>query len=607
MLRQLLISSSTGGQKSECLCSPTLLHIRPFPKLCWRPRLRFRFLLVSLLALLLSIGIGNPVWGQLQTPDLLDLKQIERVLSSRGMNQLRTRAIRLDGRELFQIGLVSNGSQEDNTILAKRAELIETSLYQIAQNLDHPQSTQVQAKQRDNQWVITIADQYLMTITLDDSQAQGYDNPELWANQLTSVIRQALIQFHQERQPEYLTQRALIGFGILLVVTILSWRLRLLQTRFKEHRKALKEQVAARKPTNAENLSEQDEVEVTTALREQQVSVQQLTLADIRKRFLQLTQFCLWAGSLFWILGLFPYTRPLQPIVLEKPLQLLIIGVVAYMADKAFDVMLDHLVNALQGGDFITPEASHRSALRLSTFSTVSKSITTIICAVLTIVAALSVLGVDLVPLLAGAGIVGLAISLASQNLIKDFINGFFILIEDQYAVGDVVVIDGIGGFVENMNLRITQLRNEEGRLITIPNGTVSIVENLTKDWSRVNFTLKFAYNTNPEQALELLHRVTRDLYTDLDWQDKFPEPPEVLGIDDIDHTGLLIRVWIKTKPANQWVVAREFRRRLKLALDETGLDVGAPQQFIWLKTSHAANSLDSVRDHLGLEGGHGL
>jgi moderate conductance mechanosensitive channel len=200
--------------------------------------------------------------------------------------------------------------------------------------------------------------------------------------------------------------------------------------------------------------------------------------------------------------------------------------------------------------------------------------------------AGLSLVGVDLIPLVAGAGIIGLAISFAAQSLIKDMINGFLILLEDQYAVGDVIAIGTVSGFVENMNLRITQLRNSEGQLITIPNSTITVVQNLSKDWSRVDLAIDLAYGTDPDHALAVIRELAQEMYNDGDWGAKMPDPPEVLGIDEVNHNGLLIRVWIKTLPLQQWIVAREFRRRLVLALGREGLSIGVPQQSLWVRGS---------------------
>ncbi|MDJ0575109.1 MAG: mechanosensitive ion channel family protein [Xenococcaceae cyanobacterium MO_234.B1] len=193
------------------------------------------------------------------------------------------------------------------------------------------------------------------------------------------------------------------------------------------------------------------------------------------------------------------------------------------------------------------------------------------------ILASLSLLGFDLAPLLAGAGIISLALSFASQNVLKDVINGFLILLEDQFGVGDVIISGDVAGFVENMNLRITQLRNEEGRLITIPNGQITVVQNLSKEWSRVDLMIPVALDSDIDQAIALMNEVAENMGQSREWSTKILEPPLVLGVDHLDHIGATVRVWIKTLPLKQWDVAREYRRRLKIAFDQAQINIGVP------------------------------
>ncbi|MGL5193153.1 MAG: mechanosensitive ion channel family protein, partial [Chroococcales cyanobacterium] len=141
-------------------------------------------------------------------------------------------------------------------------------------------------------------------------------------------------------------------------------------------------------------------------------------------------------------------------------------------------------------------------------------------------------------------------------------------------------------GLVENMNLRITQLRNGEGQLITIPNSAISIVRNLSKEWARVDLTITVAYQNNVDRVLQVLQQLASEIYSEAEWQEKMIDPPEVLGIDEMDHRGLLIRIWIKTKPLQHWSVGREFRRRMKTRLDQNGIAIGVPQQSVVFQSS---------------------
>jgi small conductance mechanosensitive channel len=135
----------------------------------------------------------------------------------------------------------------------------------------------------------------------------------------------------------------------------------------------------------------------------------------------------------------------------------------------------------------------------------------------------------------------------------------------------------------------VTQLRNSEGQLITIPNSTITNVSNLTRLWSRIDFSIVVAYENDPKQVLDVLQQVCQQMYHEPQWRNHLPEPPEVLGIDDLDHTGMLVRVWIKTAPMEQWSVGREFRLRVRQAFEVNRIQIGRPQ---WI--TYNANLADS-------------
>ncbi len=206
-------------------------------------------------------------------------------------------------------------------------------------------------------------------------------------------------------------------------------------------------------------------------------------------------------------------------------------------------------------------------------------------------IVALVILGVNVFTLLTGIGLVGVAISLASQSLIKDAMNGFLIILEDQFGVGDMIKINEIAGIVEHMTLRITQIRNAEGQLITIPNSEIKMIANLSSEWARVDLNIPVAYSTDLEPALQLIKITALDMSHDLEWQHQILEPPQLMGIDNFGEIGLIVKLWIKTQPLQQWAVAREYRHRLKLAFDAAGIIIPSFQQDPWLsRTPSPAN-----------------
>lgn len=546
--------------------------------------------------------LSSASWGQSPKPNAkpttLNLENFEQRLVQRFEQRLdpgdsletMEAEVSLEGHKLFTVTetATSTGSQRQSppNQAQQRAHQIERRLTRFARSKFAPESLKVTAKTNDKGLPVIYANGEFLTEVKPQDAAPGelQQRTREWAE----IIYRALLRSKQERQPRFLVRQGVLASGVLMLMVAGSLSATYWQRRLKAEQKAIQNltrQVAA--SVIDANDSEPDQAVAASVVQQQIKHRQQYNFKDIQQWILQVGKYALWGFGSFKILGLFAYTRPLQPVMLSAlkvPLKILGIGLGIYLIIRICFVAIARFFAALKEREFLAPEMSQRLALRASTFSRVLQGATAVSLSVVGILASLSVVGIDVVPLLAGAGVIGLAISFASQSLIKDAINGFLILIEDQYGVGDVVAIGEVSGFVEYMNLRITQLRNAEGRLITIPNSAISIVQNLSKDWSRVDLAVDVAYGTNPDAALTIIRNVATDIYCDRHWKEKMPEPPEVLGIDRLDHAGMQIRIWIKTRPLEQWSVAREFRRRLKLAFDEQEVAIGVPQQSFWVK-----------------------
>lgn len=223
-----------------------------------------------------------------------------------------------------------------------------------------------------------------------------------------------------------------------------------------------------------------------------------------------------------------------------------------------------------------------RKQVRARTLRAVSETVLKVLVVALGGLFFLSNLGLNVSALLAGAGVAGLALSLAAQNLVRDVINGFFILLEDQYGVGDIVQIGGVGGVVERFTLRLTVLRDLEGRVHFIPNSEVRQVTVLTQEWSRAVVDVGVAYKEDLDRVLEVFRDEAERFFQDPEWQERFAAAPEVLGVQDLSDSGVVIRVLFNTKPAHQWAVAREFRRRIKNRLDREGMEIPFPHRTVY-------------------------
>jgi moderate conductance mechanosensitive channel len=545
-----------------------------------------------------SALIAPYAWGQASPFPSVNLRpfeqSFEKLIAARDM-EVDTSRVTLDGYNLFAIAapaVKNEKSKSDSTTpIELRRQTIEQQLNRFANSRLDPKSITVLSTLDKNSGlpVILVNNQYLMTVTGQDSQLQSTD-PQRLATGLTSIVRNALVRSHQERQFSFLIRQGVIAVGSLLTILILSRLFAFRQRRFKAERKQLNSKSTKESTDDSFQSGSEDlpNLEVTSNLLLRQ---QRRNLIDLKLRILQIGQVGLWVGGTFAILGFFPQTRWLRPFLVSTPLQLVGIGLSIYVLIRLSDVLVDQLFKSIETQEFLPPEASQRLALRISTVARVIKSTTSLFWVGTGVLSGLSLLGVDLLPLIAGAGIIGLALSFAAQSVIKDVINGFLILFEDQYAVGDVITVGDVGGLVENINLRITQLRNSEGMLITIPNSQITTVQNLSQGWSRVDLTIQIGHNTDPDYALQVLKQLADEMYRDRQWRSKLLEPPDILGIDAIDHVGISIRIWIKTQPLQQWAVAREFRRRLKKAMKKESLAIGMPQQSLWFNNDAISTS----------------
>jgi small conductance mechanosensitive channel len=195
---------------------------------------------------------------------------------------------------------------------------------------------------------------------------------------------------------------------------------------------------------------------------------------------------------------------------------------------------------------------------------------------------ALSELGLDLKPLLTAAGIGGLAVGFGAQNLVRDMITGFFILLEDQIRVGDVVEIAGVGGAVEEVRLRTITLRDLAGNVHVIPNGIVDKVRNMTKEFSYYVFDVGVAYREDVDEVMAVLKEIADGLRADPAYAADILEPLEMLGVDQFGDSAVMIKCRIKTQPSQQWRVGREMNRRIKKTFDERGIEMPFPHRTLY-------------------------
>jgi len=264
-------------------------------------------------------------------------------------------------------------------------------------------------------------------------------------------------------------------------------------------------------------------------------------------------------------------------VVVKLGLKAATIWLLAWVSWGVVRIVARRIEQAVDDGDDTTLTAAEK---RGQTIAQLLRSVGSIVIVVIGILLTLNLV-IDIGPLLAGAGILGLAVSFGAQSLVKDILAGFFQLVENQFAVGDVIEAAGKEGVVERMNLRVVQLRDTHGSVHIVPNGQITVVTNKTKGWSRGVVDIGVAYESDIDQAIAVLKSEALAMATDPDWSWRFDGEPEVIGVQSLGDSSIVIRTLLRTQAGKQWEVMREFRRRVKLRFDKEGLEIPFPQQVV--------------------------
>lgn len=273
------------------------------------------------------------------------------------------------------------------------------------------------------------------------------------------------------------------------------------------------------------------------------------------------------------------WSEIIVPWLITHGLKLLLISVGAYILHIVLSRVIGRAVRiAVVADSQMSAEAKKKREDTLILIFRGALRITVSIFAVLMI---LQELGIEIAPLLAGAGIVGLALGFGGQYLIRDIISGLFIIIENQYRIGDVIKINNTGGLVEDITLRKTTLRDLSGTVHHIPHGEIKEVSNLSKGFARVNLDIGIAYNSNLEHVINVINETGAELSEDPDFKDSIITPPKFLRVDDFADSAIIVKILGETRPLKQWEIAGEYRKRLKIAFDNAGIEIPFPQRVI--------------------------
>jgi small conductance mechanosensitive channel len=304
---------------------------------------------------------------------------------------------------------------------------------------------------------------------------------------------------------------------------------------------------------------------------------------------------------------------------LAKPLRILLVLVLAWVVARVLGKIVTRTARKLRtqqrtstSSDATTNPAvlddlaRRRYAQRVDTLSAVLRNVVTVMVWVVAALVILSDLGVDLAPLLASAGVATVVIGFGAQQVVRDYLAGLSMLLEDQYGVGDVIDMGEASGTVEWVSLRVTRLRDVEGVVWWVPNGQVTRVGNKSQQWSRALLDVAVAPDTDTNRATQVIQAAADEMWHDPEWRDKLLAEPEVWGVEDIGIGGILIRLVVKTVPLEQWDVSRELRARLKRAFDDAGIRLPVQQQRITYEMGAPPPAAGASSAPDGEDGGNG-
>lgn len=271
------------------------------------------------------------------------------------------------------------------------------------------------------------------------------------------------------------------------------------------------------------------------------------------------------------------YLETVGKWAMTSGLQILFVLLLMVISLKAVRVVTERLFKSKKGKDDLEFQK------RADTLRSITRSILTVVVFVIAGMMILEKLGIAIGPILGAVGIIGLAVGFGAQKIVEDIISGFFILLEDQIRVNDVVIIGGTGGLVEKVNIRMVILRDLAGNVHYIRNGSIGMVTNMTKEYSRYVFDIGVAYREDTDEVVEVVKNIDEEMRQDPQFKDDILEPIEILGVDQFADSAVIIKARTKTKPIKQWAVGREFNRRLKKKFDELGIEIPFPHTTLYV------------------------
>jgi small-conductance mechanosensitive channel len=469
----------------------------------------------------------------------------------------------LDGQTLFSVSVPANA--KDQLSAAARAGNIADVLSQIvatqgsgahARTAYDPASLRVDVDRHGGQNVLTVVDAEhrdplaVATVTVADAQAQELSAEALtarWQETLQGALVHSLLIRQPGAQQRHLTQAAVIAIA-LAVLSFVGYGFML----------ALGRRIDA------------------LSLHSVRPTARLAFWRSVRGALLWFLVLA-WFGAGSWAALQFPQTTPFGHTLLTNGLAIAWIVIATVFLDRVLSIVIGRLPAIWGLRSFANAEERTRQTLRVPTIVRAVSGFKTFVLIFVAILAAMTQLGIPVGSVVTIGGVAAIAVSLAAQNLIRDVVSGFLILAEDQFVVGDFVTINGSSGLVERLTLRMVQIRDGSGSVVTISNSAAASVINHSRNWSRVDYAISIDPAADVERAMTLIRSTAEQLQADPEWKDAIVDPIEWIGVEAVSRDGVIIRARIKTAPLRQFALQRELNRRIARSFADAKIAFGAP------------------------------
>ncbi len=476
-----------------------------------------------------------------------------------------------------------------------RAQSIGTAITQIlavegdganARTLYNPKTFRVDVRSAKDEALLAASDgqhtAQILTVTSADAKFQRKTVAALaaqWRQTLQTQLQQALLKRQPAEVRQNSTTLAIIA-SVLAAITIVIWilcgligrRLRTLKERVDANERAIG--AASERAAQAEEPASARRRFLELIMRAADPAQRLHTLSALRSTLILLLVLA-WLIAITWSLLLFAQTTSLGYQLMRHVLRIAAIWFVALLLVRLADTIIARSARAYGRSGGETGANRTRRLLRVPTISRTLSGFAAFVIVFVAVLASIGQLGLSLGSVLTIGGVLALGVSLAAQNLVRDVLNGFLVIVEDQFVVGDFVSINAVRGIVEHMSLRIVQVRDSGGSLITIPYSSATDVTNSSRNWSRVDYAVPISPDADADKAIGLLRGSVEKLAKEKEWSASFVEPIEWIGIDSMWRDGVVLRASIKTAPLQQFRVRREINARVLAAFLKGGIALG--------------------------------